>query len=118
MNDLYVQVDGRTICNACNVRPDFLGEHRCFGEVGGQRCQCPEPLCRLQRREVTLVELEAEDPVVFGGACEWPKGCGERAEQSVVWPDGGEHPLCAAHARELADAVELGLFGSSSSVPR
>lgn len=59
-SDLYALIDGRVICNACNVRPEFMGEHRCFGEDGGDRCQCQDPLCRLHRREVTLADLEAE----------------------------------------------------------
>lgn len=61
-----------TICDACNVRPEFLGEHRCFGTYKvdsiGQlthgfglevTCQCPDPLCRLLRGEITHDELMA-----------------------------------------------------------
>lgn len=59
-DDLYSLVNDKVICNACNVLPTFLGEHRCFGDDGGRRCECQDPLCRLQRREVTLAELEAE----------------------------------------------------------
>lgn len=60
-SDLYSIVGGRTICNACNVLPTFMGEHRCFGDDGGPSCECQDPLCRLKRGEVTLAELEAED---------------------------------------------------------
>lgn len=59
--DLYIEVDGIVTCNACNVRPEYNGEHRCFGSDGGATCQCPEPLCRLHRREVTLEQLMQED---------------------------------------------------------
>lgn len=59
--ELYTVVDGRIICNACNVRPGWPGEHRCFGTDGGATCQCQDGLCRMQRGEVTLAELEAED---------------------------------------------------------
>ncbi len=58
--DLYSEVDGRWLCNACNVRPGWLGEHRCFGSDGGGKCECSDPLCRLHRGETTLAELERE----------------------------------------------------------
>lgn len=59
-SELYSVIDGKVICNACNVRSEFLGEHRCFGDDGGRACECQSPLCRLKRGEVTLAELEAE----------------------------------------------------------
>lgn len=56
------------LCDACNVRPDWPGEHRCCGSRKGDpieiRCECAAPECRMQRREVTLAELEAEDAPV------------------------------------------------------
>lgn len=59
--DLFREVDGVTICNACNVRPEWPGEHRCFRTVDGVTCECSTPLCRLDRGEVTLEQLMAED---------------------------------------------------------
>ncbi len=67
MSDRFVLMNGRSICPACNVHPSFVGEHRCFGPDSEQRCECQDPLCRLQRREITLAELEAEDAAAFGG---------------------------------------------------
>lgn len=46
------------ICDACNVRPEWLGEHRCHGAP----CTCQDPLCRMYRDEVTIEELVADDP--------------------------------------------------------
>lgn len=51
------------LCDACNVCPEWPGEHRCCGGHGFPpiRCECSDPLCRMQRGEVTLAELQAED---------------------------------------------------------
>jgi hypothetical protein len=55
----------RKLCDACNVRPEWLGEHRCCGSRKGDPpeivCECQSPLCRMYREEVTLAELEAEE---------------------------------------------------------
>jgi hypothetical protein len=55
----------RKLCDACNVQPGWVGEHRCCGDWKGDPpsipCECQDALCRMQRREVTLAELEAED---------------------------------------------------------
>lgn len=55
----------RKLCDACNVRPEWVGEHRCCGDRRGDPpkipCDCQEPLCRMQRGEATLAALEAED---------------------------------------------------------
>lgn len=59
--DPMIVVDGRRLCGACNVRPEWPGEHRCWRSDSGQTCECPNPLCRLDRGEVSVVELEAED---------------------------------------------------------
>lgn len=59
--DHYQLLDGRVICNACNVRPDFQGEHRCFGRDLLDVCECQDGLCRMQRGEITLVGLLLEE---------------------------------------------------------
>lgn len=59
--DFYTLIDGRIICNACNVRPDYYGDHRCFRDDGGTMCQCPSGECRVQRGEITFEELLKED---------------------------------------------------------